>query len=198
VHEVAEAAALARPLLILAALGLAEVRDWRVLGHNHAIAVVAPVHAFHRGLCLGLVLVLQVNVADHVVANVVRDHHFVDLTELSHLHKDLLVETLEVLDGVHQVLLWDVAAVSEGDRRVWVLVHMFEAEGLRQGRLVVDARARVTVPARPNLEVEGTVHLVLFRPENALQPLGHLLFQESVTECVCKECSLTQTLCLWN
>lgn len=44
-----------------------------------------------------------------------------------------------------------------GRRRV--AVHVLHEDGLREGRLVVLARAALAVPARPDLEVERAVHL---------------------------------------
>lgn len=157
VHEVAEATSLTGAFLVLSALGLAEVRHWRVLGNNHASAVVASVHDFHSGGGLLFICKLDVNVADHVVPDVVRDDHLLHLAELRHLHEHFLVEGLEVLDRLHQVLLRHVPPVGESDGRVRVLVHVLEAHGLAQWRLVVDASASIAVPTRSNFEVERAV-----------------------------------------
>ena len=168
VHKVAETSALARPLLILTTFGLSEVSHGGILRHDHPPAVVSSIHAFHSLLCLLLVMVLHVEVADHVVTDVVSDDHLFDLAKLRHLHKHFLVEGLEVLDSLDEVLLWDVSTVGEGDRRIWVLIHCLEAHGLAKGWLVMDSSARVSVPTRADFEVEGTVDFVLFSTKDAL------------------------------
>ena len=52
--------------------------------------------------------------------------------------------------------------------------HVLQQDGLAENRPVMDARAPVAVPARAHLEVEGAVHLVLFRAEDLGQMLRHL------------------------
>ena len=130
VHEVAEPASLAGAFLVLAALSLPEVSDGGVLSHDHAPAVVPPIHSSHSGLSLLFVLELDVEVADHVVADVVGHHELVDLAVLCHLHEHLFVERLKVLYSCNEIFLRHVASVSEGDRSVWVLVHVLEAHCL--------------------------------------------------------------------
>ena len=173
-HKVAESTTLAGTFLVLAALGFPKISDWRVLSHDHPVAVVAPVHTLHAGLCLGLVLVFEVDVADHMVTDVVRNDHLFDLAELGHLHEHLLVVALEVLNRINQVLLRHVATVSEGDRRVRILVHVLEAKSLRHRWLVVDASTGIPMATRSYLEVERTVDFILFCAENTLKSLCHL------------------------
>ena len=173
-HKIAEATSLASALFVLAALRFAEVCNWRVLSHDHSVAVVAAVHAFHRSLSLGLILILEVDIADHVVANIVRNHHFINLAKLGHLHEHFLIESLKVLDRFDQILFWHVTSVRKSDRCVRILVHVLETESLRKWRLVVDTRASVAMPARAYLEVERTVDFVLLCSENTLQSLRHL------------------------
>ena len=48
-----------------------------------------------------------------------------------------------------------------------------EQHGLGEGGLVVDPGAPLAVRAGAHLEEERAVHLVLLRPENARQILGH-------------------------
>jgi len=82
VLKVAEATAFARSLFILSALCFSEVGDGRIFCHDHPAAVVAPIHTLHCCFSLLLVLILNVNVSDHVVADVVGHHQLVDLSKL--------------------------------------------------------------------------------------------------------------------
>lgn len=157
-HKVAEASTFAGAFLVLAALGLTEVCHRRVLGHDHATAVVAPVHTFHGRFCLDLVCKLDVNVAYHVVTDIVCDDHLLHLAKLGHFHEDFLVEALKMLDCLYEVLLGHVPPVRKSNRSVRVLVHVREAHCLAQGRLVVDASACVPMPARSYFEVERTIY----------------------------------------
>jgi len=45
--------------------------------------------------------------------------------------------------------------------------------GLTEGRLVVDSRASIAMPAGSYLEVEGAIDFVLFGTENGSQVFGH-------------------------
>ena len=158
VHEVAEAASLTRALLILATLSFSKVSDGRVLGHDHASTVVASIHALHSGLSLGFVSELDIDVANHVITDVVSDDHLFHLAKLCHLHVDFLVEALKVLDSLDQVLLRHVPAISKGDCRVRVLVHVLKAHRLTQRWFVMDPCARITVPTCADFEIKRAVH----------------------------------------
>jgi hypothetical protein len=172
VHEVAVAAAVADVLLELAAGGLAEVGDGRELGDDGAARVEPALQRPQRRGGLLLLAELRVHVADHVVGEVVADVQAVDVAVPAELLEDVLVEVVEVgLDarGVDGPPL----RVHAGRDHVRALVHVAQQQRRRDGRLGVQSRAPVAVPARADLEVEGAVHAVLLCAEDGRQVLGH-------------------------
>ena len=160
VHKVTESSTLACALFILTALGFSKVSHRRVLGHDHTATVVASVHAFHSCLSLLLISKFDIDVANHVVSNVVSHNHLVHLAKLSHLHKDFFVEGLEVLDCLHEVLFGHITAVGVCNGCIWILIHMLEAHSLTERWLIMHTSACVSMAASTDLEVERTVYSV--------------------------------------
>jgi hypothetical protein len=130
VHEIAVAAAIACALIVLSALGLTEICDGRELSHDDLASVVPaeePLHGCHR---LVLALILDIDVADHVLADVVRDHHLLELPELGKLGEHFFIKVLEMVDRLDQTLLRHIQTIGKGDRRRGVIVEMRENHGL--------------------------------------------------------------------
>merc|ERR1719409_2555952 len=165
VHEVAVAAPGTHRLVVLAAARLAEVRHGRELADERPARVEAAEERLERRVRV-LLGELAVDVADHVVAEVLADVELLDLAVAGELVVDLLVELVELLLDLLRVELRRVAA-GRRDLRRRVLVHVLHDHRLREGRLVVLARAPVAVAARADLEVERAVHLVLLRAVDA-------------------------------
>lgn len=107
---------------------------------------------------------LDVDVANHVVGEVVADVEGFNVSEFGEFKEDVLVEVLEVLldlGWVYGLALW----VHSWGYHVWSLVHVGEEQRWGYAWPVVQTRAPVAVSARADLEVEWTVHPVLLRPE---------------------------------
>lgn len=172
VHEVAIPAAVTAVLLKLPTRGLAEVGDGREISDDGA-GVVEPSVERVKGLG-GLVLLaeLDVDVADHVVGEIVADIEALDLTELCELREDVLVEVLEVLLDLARVQGLPLR-IHAGRDHVGALVHVRQQQRGRDAWPVVQPRAPVAVAAGADLEVEGTVDAVLLRPEDRCQMLRH-------------------------
>ena len=171
-HEIAVTASVTAVLLELPTRGLAEIGDGGEVGDDGAAGVEPPLEGGEGGGGLVLLAELDVNVADHVVGEVVADVEGLDLAELGELLEDVLVEVLEVLldlAGVKGLPRW----VDAGGDHVGAQVHVGEEEGRGDGGAVVQAGAAVPVTARPDLEVEWAVHAVLLGPEDRCQVLCH-------------------------
>ena len=107
-----------------------------------------------------------------MVGEVVADVEALDVAVLAKLVEEVLVELLEVvlnLPGVDGLAL----GVHAGGYHVGPLVHVGEQQRRANAGLRVEPGAPVTVPARPDLEVERAVHPVLLRPEYRCQVLRH-------------------------
>jgi hypothetical protein len=124
VHEVTVATSVALALIVLTALCLPEVGDGRVLCNDDFSSVVTTMETPHGGLGLLLRLVLDIDIANHVLADVVSDHDLVELTVLCQFAKDLFIEVFKVVDCLDQVLLGDVESVSKGHRRWRIIVQV--------------------------------------------------------------------------
>ena len=68
----------------------------------------------------------------------------------------------------------EMGSVGGLGRVLGVDVQILEHDGLGEGGLVVDPGATFSMTAGADLEVEGTIDLVLLRAENGSQILGHL------------------------
>lgn len=82
VHEITVSASVAVVFLELAARGFPEIRHRREVGDNWAAIVEAALQGLQGGGGLILLLELDVDVADHVIGEVVADVEALDLAEL--------------------------------------------------------------------------------------------------------------------
>jgi hypothetical protein len=82
VHEVAVAATIASPFIVLSALGLSEVRDRRILTEDDFSRIIPTIESFVSALCLILGNELGIDITDHMITDVVGYHDLFDLTEL--------------------------------------------------------------------------------------------------------------------
>ena len=171
-HEVTIPAAVATILLELPTRGLTEVGDGGEIGNNGTRVVESPMECVEGFCSLVLLAELNIDVADHVVGEVVADVEALDVAEFGEFGEDVLVEVLEVLldlAGVEGLAL----RVDAGSDHVGALVHVGEEEGRGDAGTVVEARAAVAVAARADLEVERAVHAVLLRAEDRCKVLRH-------------------------
>mmetsp|Transcript_3288 Transcript_3288/g.6677 ORF Transcript_3288/g.6677 Transcript_3288/m.6677 type:complete len:214 (+) Transcript_3288:401-1042(+) len=103
VQKVAESPPAANLLVEIPAACLSEIRD-RAEFHLHLSAVVqSAVHGLHGVAGVFLVEEFAVDVADHVVAEVVADVEFIDPTKLGEFHEHVLVERKIVFEGFYLV-----------------------------------------------------------------------------------------------
>lgn len=108
----------------------------------------------------------QGRVAELTIIVVITHDHLFNLAELAHLTPEILVESIKMvlqLAGIHLVL-----RIVGG-----VLVEVRQQDGLAVRRLDVLARAPVAVSARPDLVVEGAVHLVGLCAEDTGEVVRH-------------------------
>ena len=93
-----------------------------------------------------------------MVSNIISDHNLINFSILGKLLEDLLIEVLEVVDGLDECFLGHVESVREGHGCGRVVVEVLEGDRLGQRGLVVDPRTGIAVTTGPDFEVEGTVH----------------------------------------
>jgi hypothetical protein len=172
VHEIAVPTSVAVVLFELPARSLAEIGDRREIGYNRPARVEPALQSLQGGGGLVLLLELDVDVADHVVGEIVADVEALHLAELVKLLEDVLVEGLEVLLDLARVDGLALGVHAGGDH-VRPLVHVGEEDRRRDRGPVVEARAPISVAARSNLEVERTVDAVLLGAEDRCQVLRH-------------------------
>lgn len=146
-HEVAERALVASSQLVLPAAGFAEVRHGRELRVD-GLAVEPSVDVqIGDGLVRArLVHELDVDVADHVLANVVAHVHLLDLSVLAvQLGEDLLEEGIKVLLLLRVLLARAIKRVRHSGVDDGVTVEVLEQHRLRERRHVVRADRKSVV-----------------------------------------------------
>lgn len=160
VHEVAGAASGALVAVPVLALGLLEVGHGGELGHEHSSGVESALQFLERLRRLLLCRILDVNVPEQVVAQVVADHELLDASVRVQLFENVFVEIVEMLLQELLLVFDGVALWVEHGHCDGIGVHVRDEDGLREGRLVVVARALVAVTTRANLPIEGTIDSV--------------------------------------
>mmetsp|Transcript_25543 Transcript_25543/g.67750 ORF Transcript_25543/g.67750 Transcript_25543/m.67750 type:complete len:215 (+) Transcript_25543:487-1131(+) len=173
VHEVAVRATVAAGLVEGAAPSLAEVGDCRVLSLDELSAVESASELHQGTLRVFLVVVLDVHVPDHVVAQVVDDDQILNLTVVCELKENLDVEGLQVLLSTVIHVVVPRLVVRQGQRLRGVGVHVRQEERLTHGWPVVQTIALVAIPAGADLEVERAIHSVFLCAEDTGQLLSH-------------------------
>lgn len=175
VHEVAVSPSVACALVVLTALRLPEICDRRVLSDDDLASVVPTIEPAHGRLSLIFSLVLNVNIANHVLADVISYHYLVELPEASKLHEYLFIEVFEVVHSLNQVLLRHIKPICEGHSCWRIVVEMRQNHCLGYWRLIVNASAGLSMTTSANLEVEGAIDLVFLCTEDLRKSLCHLL-----------------------
>mmetsp|Transcript_21451 Transcript_21451/g.51847 ORF Transcript_21451/g.51847 Transcript_21451/m.51847 type:complete len:246 (+) Transcript_21451:1456-2193(+) len=178
VHEVAESPPAARVLVEIPASGLPEIRHGAEFHLHLPPRVVPSVHHVQRVGGLLLLAEFGVDVPYHVIPQIVADVQGLEPAELGQLVEEILEEEQEALPRGLLVDLHAIDAPSlprglELGLADGMTIDVLDEYGLREGRAVMDARTAIGVTARSYFEVEGTVHLVLFRSVNACQMPCH-------------------------
>mmetsp|Transcript_59491 Transcript_59491/g.166144 ORF Transcript_59491/g.166144 Transcript_59491/m.166144 type:complete len:294 (+) Transcript_59491:772-1653(+) len=119
-------------------------------------------------------VILHIDVADHVVRDVVHHDHVFDLAIVCQLHKDLLVEFLDVHLSpiVHSIVPSLVG--RDGQTLDGTLVHVRKEQRLAARRSVVPLAAMVPFAACSDLEEESTVQRVFFGTIDASKVFSQL------------------------
>lgn len=172
VHEITVTTSIAVVLLELPAGGLAEIGNGGEIGNDGTAGVESALESLQGRCGLFFFFELNVDVSNHVVGKIVANVEALDLPKLAQLLEDILVEILEMFLDLSRVDWLPLRVYSWGNH-VRPLVHVGEEERRRDRGPIMEPRAPVTVPASPDLEVEGAVHAVLLCPEDRGQVLRH-------------------------
>lgn len=122
-HKIAITASITIILLVLAAGGLAEISHRRKICYNRSTRVKPPLQRLECGSSLVLLPKLNVNIANHVVGEIITDVKVLDVTELSKFLVNIFIEILEVflnLVGINGLAL----SINTGGDHVGALVHV--------------------------------------------------------------------------
>lgn len=143
--------------VILSALAFSKVSHRRILSHYDSSSIESAIKPVEG--CLGLFLSdkLGINVAYHMITDVISDNEVLNLSKLCKLHEDLLEEIFKVVDCFNQGILWNIQAVCESDCCRGIFIKMRQGQSLRKRWLVMNTGACVSVAASSNLVVERTI-----------------------------------------
>lgn len=120
---------------------------------------------------------LDINIANHMISQVVANIQAFDLPVFVQLLKKVFIKVLEVflhLFGIDGLSL----RVDAGSNHVGALIHVREQDGGADARLCMETGAAVAVPARADLKVERAVNPVLLCTKNGRQMLRHRKIQQ--------------------
>ena len=122
--EVAVAASVAHSFVVLAAFGFSEVGHGTVLGVDLDVVEVLPYLFFiaERGLLLSSKL--DVQVAHHMVSNIVCHQHVQNLSVFTKLDKYFFKKVFEMLRSLKKFFLWYLQSIGERDGGSWVLIQL--------------------------------------------------------------------------
>ena len=118
-------------------------------------------------------LIFDIDVSNHVFSDVISDDDFFEFAELCKLSENFLIKVFKVVYGLNQTLLWHIQPIRKGYGCRWVIIEVRKHHGLGDGWLIVNTCAGLPMTAGSNLEIEGTVHLVLLCTENFRQTFCH-------------------------
>lgn len=122
-HKIAISTSITIILLVLAARGLAEICHRRKICDYGSTRVESPLQRLKCGSSLVLLPKLNVNIADHVVGEIITDVEALDLTELSEFLVNVFVEILEVFLNLAGIYGLTLSIDTRGDH-VGALVHV--------------------------------------------------------------------------
>lgn len=171
-HKVTVTPSVAIVLLKLATRCFTKVGNGRKIRNDRAAGVEPPLQSLQSSGRLLLLLELNINITDHVIGQVITNIETLDLAELAELFKDILVEVLKVflnLPGINRLAL----SVYTWSNHVGTLIHVGEEKRWGDRGAIVEARASISVTTSTDLEIERTVHAVLFGAEDGSQVLRH-------------------------
>lgn len=159
VDEVTVPTSLARAFVELATTCVREISDGAVFGRHDTPGVVASGHGLQTSLGLLFLVILDVDVAEHVITQILYCVQLLNLTKLLELFQQFLKELLEMFLGVS-------GGLPGGGIRRRRDVQVGDHQCLREVRPQVVPRAAVAMTASANLEVERTIDLVFFCAEH--------------------------------
>lgn len=81
-HKVTVASSIALTFTVLSTLGFSKICDRRVFCANNSFLVVSSIESLHGVPGLFLIMILDIDVPNHVVSNVICDYYFFDFSEL--------------------------------------------------------------------------------------------------------------------
>lgn len=171
--EVAVAATLALPLRVLTALGFPEVGDWTVLDLDRIAIVVLPGHGPEYSFCLFLGGELDVEVADHVLSDVVCNDHVQDLTLLAEFEEDFFEKLFKVMGSLDELLLWSLNTLRKGYSCSRIRINVREEQRLGKWGLIVLSCTTVAVTTSSYLIVKWAINFIVLRSELLCESVSH-------------------------
>jgi len=158
-HEVAESSTVTFPIFILPATGLTKVCHRRQFCIERATSIPTIVKRINGSLSLCFPFVPRINISDQVVAYIVA---YVQLEQVPIFCKFAVQVFIYSIKIVLELLVGKVGVWIVS----WIMVYVWEQDGLRKRRLDVFTRAAVAMPTRANFVIERAVDTVLLCPKD--------------------------------
>ena len=171
-HEVAVPTTVATVFLILPASRFSKISDRREVGNNRSTRVESSLKCTQSCFSLLFLLEVDIDIAHHVISQIVTDIEAFNLPKLGELLEYVLIEIFKMFLDFFRVD-WLALAVYAGGDHVRSLVHIGEQKSGGYGGTVVESGTSVSMATSTNLEVEWTIHTILFRTKYGSQVLSH-------------------------
>lgn len=164
-HEIAIPTPITIILLVLPAGSLAKICNRREISNNWAAGIVPTLQGLQGSGGLILFLELDIDIADHVVSEIITYVEGLDFTKFTEFLEDVLVKILEMLLYLSWVN-WLSLGIYAWGNHIRTLVHVGKDQRGGYSGSVMEAGAAVSVTTCADLEVERAVHAVFLRPED--------------------------------
>lgn len=166
-HIVAETSSSATSINILLALSIHEISNRWKFSFYFFIVEKTTINMLHCIFCIVLVWILNIDIADNMIAQIIDHNHILNITIFHHLFEDFLIKVFVFYKCIFCIRLIDyTVTINQGNLYCIIFIHMFEADRFRNRRFVMNSLAAVTIPACTHFVEERAIDFVHFSPIN--------------------------------
>lgn len=159
-HVIAVTSSFAGPLNVLLTFCIQKVCHWRELSLNFLSIKKSAISILLGILGVIFLTVLDVHIANNMVAQVVDNNHILNFAIFHHLIKDFLVEVLALSHSSIGISPADIVSINKRSLNCIVFVHVPQAYGLADRWLIMDTFAAVSVTTCTHFVEKWTIYFV--------------------------------------
>lgn len=164
-HEVTITTTIASVLFILPAGGFTKICDWREIDNDGTARIESPSQITESISSLLFFPILNIDIAHHVVSQVVTYIQRLNFSIFAELLKQIFVEILKMFLNFARINRISLSIDARSDH-IRTLIHVGEQKSRTDARFCVKSGATIAMSACSDLEVERTIHSVFLCTEN--------------------------------